>query len=186
MPISNTGAGFDKAMKSAKRLLTRGASDKVVKPSDYDVRVADLENPTEVVNSIMARLTVASEFREPLEREWSRAFMAWLLYVVWPDLPARIARHSGFAFRTLVNKYWVDEIYDALVVRPLVFVSDRVLFRAIDAGLIDGLAVNGTARSVRALASHGLKYVQSGLTQGYLLLMVVGTLAIVGYLVARS
>ncbi len=111
------------------------------------------------------------------------ALLAWLLYVVWPDLPARIARRSGFAFRTLVNKYWVDEIYDALVVRPLVFLSDRVFYRAIDAGLIDGVTVNGSARLVRGVASHGLKYVQNGLAQSYLFLMIVGALAIVGYLV---
>ena len=67
--------------------------------------------------------------------------------------------------------------------RPLVRVSDRVLYRAIDAGVIDGAAVNGTARAIRGLAAHGLKYAQSGMTQSYIFFMVVGAVALVGYLV---
>ena len=66
--------------------------------------------------------------------------------------------------------------------RPLVFVSDKLLFRGVDAGLIDGVAVNGSAKLVRGLASHGLKYAHSGLTQGYIFFMIVGAVAIVGYL----
>ena len=76
----------------------------------------------------------------------------------------------------------MDEIYDAVIVRPLVFVSDKVFFRGIDAGLIDGVGADGSAKAVRGLASGAFKYIQSGLAQGYLFLMVVGTLAIIGYL----
>ena len=79
----------------------------------------------------------------------------------------------------------MDELYDAVLVRPLVWVSERVLFRGVDAGLIDGLAVNGMARGVRGVAENGLKYLQSGLAQGYVFLMVLGAAAIVGYLVGN-
>jgi hypothetical protein len=48
--------------------------------------------------------------------------------------------------------------------------------------LIDQVAVGGTARAVQAFAARGLKYAQSGLAQSYLILMVVGTVAIVGWL----
>jgi len=81
-----------------------------------------------------------------------------------------------------VNRYYVDEIYDSLIVRPLVKLSDRVLWRIIDDGVIDGVAVNGTARAVRAIAANGLKYAQSGLAQSYVFFMIAGALAIVGYL----
>ena len=67
--------------------------------------------------------------------------------------------------------------------RPLVRVSDRVLFKGIDAGLIDGLAVNGSARVVQGLAANGLKYAQSGLTQGYIFFMIAGAVAIVAFLI---
>jgi NADH-quinone oxidoreductase subunit L len=108
--------------------------------------------------------------------------MAWLLYVRRPDLPLRIRENLSSFHRTLANKYYVDEAYDAIIVRPLVAVSDRVLFRGVDAGLIDGAMVNGTARSIRGLAAYGLKYVQSGQAQSYILLMIAGTAVLVGYL----
>ena len=108
--------------------------------------------------------------------------LAWLCYVRRPDLPRRIAVAFAGAHRTLLNKYWIDELYDALLVRPLVAFSDRVLFRVVDAGLVDGVLVNGTARGVRALASHGLKYAQSGLAQSYVFFMIAGAAALVGWL----
>jgi NADH-quinone oxidoreductase subunit L len=85
-------------------------------------------------------------------------------------------------YRLLLNKYWIDEFYDAVIVRPLVRVSDRLLFRGIDAGLIDGVAVNGSARVVRGLAGDVLKYAQSGLTQGYIFFMIAGAVAVVAFL----
>ena len=77
----------------------------------------------------------------------------------------------------------MDEIYDALFVRPLVFVSERVLYRGVDVGLIDRGLVHGTANVVRALAEGGLKHVQSGLAQAYLLMVVAGTVAVLAYLI---
>jgi NADH-quinone oxidoreductase subunit L len=107
---------------------------------------------------------------------------AWWLYLSRPELPGRLMQSFHGFWRLLHEKYFVDELYDTLFVRPTVWISDRVLFRAIDAGLIDGVAVNGAARSVQALAARGLKYAQSGLTQSYLFLMILGTVAIVGWL----
>ncbi|MDJ0868199.1 MAG: NADH-quinone oxidoreductase subunit L [Myxococcota bacterium] len=106
---------------------------------------------------------------------------AWL-YLRRPELPARIRGALGAGFRLVRDRYYVDEVYDALIVRPLVLVSDRVLFRVVDAGLIDGLAVNGTAATVRGLAARGLKHLHSGLTQGYLLGVVVGGAGVVLWL----
>jgi NADH-quinone oxidoreductase subunit L len=94
----------------------------------------------------------------------------------------RLATRLRALHQLLVNKYFVDEVYDAVIVNPLVKFSDRVLYRRIDAGLIDGVGVNGLAQAVRAAASHGLKYAQSGFAQGYIFFMIVGTVAIVGYL----
>ncbi|MFP8877850.1 MAG: proton-conducting transporter membrane subunit, partial [Myxococcota bacterium] len=109
--------------------------------------------------------------------------LSYFLYVKRPELPGQLATSARGLHRLLVEKYYVDELYDAVLVRPLVWVSERVLFRGVDAALIDGLAVNGTARGVRGIAQNGLKYLQSGLAQGYVFLMVLGAVAIVGYLV---
>jgi NADH-quinone oxidoreductase subunit L len=108
--------------------------------------------------------------------------LAWLLYVRRPGVPDWLAAKLSGLYRTLLNKYYVDELYDAVIVRPLVAVSDRVLFRIVDAGLIDGVGINGTAHGVRAIAANGLKYAHSGLTQSYVFFMIVGAVAIVGYL----
>jgi NADH-quinone oxidoreductase subunit L len=110
------------------------------------------------------------------------ALLAWLLYAARPALSASLSAALSGLHRLLTNKYWIDEIYDATIVRPLVWISDRVLFRVVDAGVIDGLGANGSARLVRGLAAHGLKYAHSGLTQGYIFFMIVGAVAIVGYL----
>jgi NADH-quinone oxidoreductase subunit L len=110
------------------------------------------------------------------------ALLAWLLYVIRPGLPDQIAATLSGVYRLLLNKYWIDELYDAAIVRPLVRVSDRLLYRGIDAGVIDGVAVNGSARLVRGLAANGLKYAQSGLTQGYIFFMIAGAVAIVAFL----
>jgi NADH-quinone oxidoreductase subunit L len=108
--------------------------------------------------------------------------LARFLYLSRPELPARIAASAAGLQRLLANKYWVDELYDALIVRPLVLASDRVFYRVIDAGLIDGLAVNGLGASVRGLASSGLKYLQTGLAQSYVFSMLVGAAIILWYL----
>jgi NADH-quinone oxidoreductase subunit L len=114
------------------------------------------------------------------------ALLAWLLYVVRPELPEKIAASFAGLYRLLLNKYWIDELYDAVLVRPLVWVSDRVLFRGVDAGLIDGVAVNGSAGLVRGIAASGLKYAQSGLTQGYIFFMIAGAVALVGFLLRSA
>jgi NADH-quinone oxidoreductase subunit L len=97
-------------------------------------------------------------------------------------LPARLASRFPTLHTLLANKYYVDELYDALIVRPLVRFSDAVLFRTIDAGAIDGVAVNGTARAVQLFAASGLRRLQSGLAQGYVVSMLAGTAAILWYL----
>ena len=108
--------------------------------------------------------------------------LAWLWYLRKPGVPGWLAAHLSGPYRTLLNKYYIDELYDAVIVRPLVWFSDRVLYRIVDARWIDGIAVNGTAFGIRAVAANGLKYAQSGLTQSYVFFMIVGAVAIVGYL----
>jgi NADH-quinone oxidoreductase subunit L len=108
--------------------------------------------------------------------------VAWLLYLKKPGVPAWLVKHLAFPYRTLLNKYYIDELYDVVIVRPLVWFSDRVLYRIVDARWIDGLGVNGTARGVRAFAANGLKYMQTGLAQSYVFFMIVGAVAIVSYL----
>jgi NADH:ubiquinone oxidoreductase subunit 5 (subunit L)/multisubunit Na+/H+ antiporter MnhA subunit len=60
-------------------------------------------------------------------------------YRVRPELPAATAARAAGLYRLVANKYWVDEIYGAVIVRPFYWLSDRILWRIIDMRIIDGL-----------------------------------------------
>jgi NADH-quinone oxidoreductase subunit L len=109
--------------------------------------------------------------------------LAYVFYISRPRLLERIAPILALPRRVLSRRYWVDEIYDAVIVRPLVLFSDRVLYRGIDVLLIDRQLVEGTANAVRMLAANGLKHVHSGLAQAYLFMVVAGTVAVLAYLI---
>ena len=83
----------------------------------------------------------------------------------------------------LLNKYYVDEIYNAAVVQPIRQLSTKGLWRGADAGLIDG-AVNGAGIAVRGL-STGLRRVQTGSVRTYAAGIFVGVVLIVGYYLVR-
>jgi len=77
--------------------------------------------------------------------------------------------------RVLNRKYFVDELYDAAVVRPLVALSRVVLWKGVDQGVIDGAAVNGSARLSRGLGWLGSR-LQTGQVGMYVVLFLVGAL----------
>ena len=84
----------------------------------------------------------------------------------------RLARSLAPVHRVLWNKYYVDELYAAIIVRPLHLVSDRVFLRVGDRLLIDG-ALHGLARLAR-LCAAGFSRVQTGSVQLYALLVLLG------------
>jgi NADH-quinone oxidoreductase subunit L len=81
---------------------------------------------------------------------------------------------TGF-WRVLYRKYYIDEIYDALIVRPLVWLSRVILWKGVDQGVVDGAAVNGTARLSRGLGWLGSR-LQTGQVGIYVVLFLVGAL----------
>jgi len=102
---------------------------------------------------------------------------AWQLLKPERLVPARNApEERGFA-RILRNKWYVDEIYDALIVRPLVWLSREVLWKQIDQRVIDGAGVNGAARGARALGWAN-RWLQSGQVGTYVAVFVVGVLLV--------
>jgi NADH-quinone oxidoreductase subunit L len=90
-------------------------------------------------------------------------------------LPAAESPEDVGIARVLNRKYYVDEIYDAVFVRPLVWLSRLVLWRGVDQGVVDGAAVNGTARLSRGLGWVGSK-LQTGQVGVYVALFLVGAL----------
>jgi NADH-quinone oxidoreductase subunit L len=81
--------------------------------------------------------------------------------------------------RLLLNKYYVDELYDTAIVQPIKRISTVALWRGVDTGVIDG-AVNGTGAVVRG-GSAVLRRLQSGSMRTYALSLLLGVVAILGY-----
>jgi NADH-quinone oxidoreductase subunit L len=89
---------------------------------------------------------------------------------------AAAAPSTGFA-RVLENKWFVDEAYDAAIVKPTYTVSRSVLWAGVDVGLIDTLLVNGSAALARFLGWVGGQ-VQSGRVGTYAWLLVIGAILV--------
>jgi NADH-quinone oxidoreductase subunit L len=99
----------------------------------------------------------------------------WQATLRRPTLPAAEAPADTGLARLLYRKYYVDEIYDALIVRPLVWLSRAVLWKTVDQGVVDGAAVNGTAKVSRGLGWLGSR-LQTGQVGVYVVLFLVGAL----------
>ena len=95
----------------------------------------------------------------------------------------RVAESFGGVHRVLVNKYYVDELYDAALVEPIRIASEEGLWRFVDMTVIDG-AVNGVGDSVGAL-SDVLRRLQTGSVRAYAASLLVGVVVILGYYLWR-
>src|SRR5205807_8053249 len=80
---------------------------------------------------------------------------------------------------TALEEGYVDELYDAIIVRPVMWLSREVLWKIVDARIVDGLLVNGTAAASRAVGWLGSR-LQTGAVGVYVVLFVIGVLAVVG------
>ena len=109
-------------------------------------------------------------------------FVAYRFYVADPAIPRRLAEQARGIYRTLFNKYWVDEAYDALIVQPLYRWSVK-LWEDFDAAVIDG-AVNGVGRMIQG-GSVLLRQAQVGYVQVYALILTLGAVVVIGYLALR-
>ena len=106
--------------------------------------------------------------------------VAWQLYLRSTDVPGRIAARFSGLYHLLVNKYYVDEIYTWLVVRPVRVGSEKVLWRDVDEGLIDGGLVNGSAQLTAGIGGI-LREIQSGNLRSYAGWVLLGAVVWLGY-----
>jgi len=103
--------------------------------------------------------------------------LAYLMYVVKPQIPDSIAGGLKGVYTLVYNKYFVDEIYDAAVVRPLVGGSRLVLWKGADAGLIDGI-VNGIGARAKDIGGV-LRLAQSGNARSYATWVAFGSVVVI-------
>jgi NADH-quinone oxidoreductase subunit L len=106
-------------------------------------------------------------------------WLATRFYVWEPEAPERLAARFPWAYRVLLNKYYVDELYDRLMVEPIRR-GALWLWRRFDEPVVDG-SVNGVGALVE-FGSRWLRRIQTGYVMNYALSFILGVVAILGYL----
>jgi NADH-quinone oxidoreductase subunit L len=98
--------------------------------------------------------------------------LARYIYLKNPRFAINVSTRFKSIYNLLLNKYWVDELYDTAVVNPILRGSDRVLWKFTDIALIDGI-VNGTASLINFISGN-IRKIQTGVAQFYAVIMMLG------------
>jgi NADH-quinone oxidoreductase subunit L len=103
--------------------------------------------------------------------------IAWEFYMRRPQLPAELARQHDALYRFLLNKWYFDEIYDAIIVRPTLWLA-RLLWKGGDGWLIDGFGPDGVSARVLEV-TQGAVRLQTGYLYHYAFAMLIGVAAFI-------
>ncbi|MDP4175694.1 MAG: NADH-quinone oxidoreductase subunit L [Bacteroidota bacterium] len=99
-------------------------------------------------------------------------YLAYYIYTKKPEIASKTSRKFSKLYRLLLNKYYVDEVYEATIVQPLQKGSEKILWKIADNKIIDG-TVNGAASLIDKTAAL-IRRFQTGFTQFYAFIMMVG------------
>ncbi len=105
--------------------------------------------------------------------------LAWYYYLVRPELPAQIAAQHQGLYQFLLNKWYFDELYDFLFVRPAKWIG-TFFWKKGDGAVIDGFGPDGVAAGVVSITGRVMK-LQSGLIYHYAFAMLIGVAALVSW-----
>ena len=109
-------------------------------------------------------------------------FVAYQFYLKKPETPKKLAEKFSGIYNLVYNKYYVDEIYDAVIVNPFVGLSNA-FWKFIDVVIIDGF-VNGVASTCKGVGMV-VRRIQGGYVQGYILSFLIGVIFLIGYYLFR-
>jgi NADH-quinone oxidoreductase subunit L len=107
--------------------------------------------------------------------------LAWLLYYRSPGLPSKIAASMSGAYQAVAHKYYIDELYGAVFIKPLINGSTRILWQGVDRKIIDA-AVNDTADGARNVSDE-VRHMQSGNLRSYAGWIAAGAAAVIAYMI---
>jgi len=110
--------------------------------------------------------------------------VAWQFYIRRPDLPVALARQQWLLYRFLLNKWYFDEIYDLLLVRPALWLG-RLLWKGGDERVIDGLGPDGISARVIDITRSVMR-LQTGYLYHYAFAMLIGVAALVTWFMLRG
>ena len=111
-------------------------------------------------------------------------FLAWKMYMKKPEIPKNIMERYPTLYKLSLNKYYVDEIYDFLIVKPALLLSRNVILNFFDIGIIDKV-VNGVPKLIGQL-SGSMRKMQDGLVSHYLAYMCGGAVFIIIWMVVGA
>jgi NADH:ubiquinone oxidoreductase subunit 5 (subunit L)/multisubunit Na+/H+ antiporter MnhA subunit len=109
--------------------------------------------------------------------------LATFIWLKRPEIAAGMAARFPGVHRLLLNKYYVDELYDVTVVQPIKIVSEDGLWRGMDVRVLDG-AVNGTGQVVGGVSAV-IRLFQSGSVKTYASFLFLGAVMILAYYIWR-
>ena len=107
--------------------------------------------------------------------------LAWLLYYRSPQLPDKIAASMSSGYQTLLHKYYVDELYAVLFVKPLIDLSTRILWQGVDRNIVDA-AVNDAGDGLRHV-SDDVRHMQSGNIRSYAGWIAAGSAVVIAFMI---
>ena len=107
--------------------------------------------------------------------------LAYMLYVSKPELPEQIATALGSFYKAVLNKYYVDELYAKLFVKPLVDGSTAILWQGVDRKVIDD-SVNSAADGARHVSDEA-RHMQSGNLRSYAGWIAAGAAVLIAYMI---
>jgi NADH-quinone oxidoreductase subunit L len=108
-------------------------------------------------------------------------WLAYWLYCARPELPQKIADSLGGFYEAVVHKYYIDEFYAAVFVRPLIDGSTRILWQDVDRKVIDA-AVNDAGDGARHL-SNEVRHMQSGNIRSYAGWIAAGSAVVIAFMI---
>ncbi|MEW6117544.1 MAG: NADH-quinone oxidoreductase subunit L [Nitrospirota bacterium] len=111
-------------------------------------------------------------------------FFAWVFYALKPEIPRTLAATFKGIYTTLWNKYYIDELYDFIIVRPTKWAATNVLMAVTDGGIIEGI-VNGVPKAIGNFGER-LRKLQSGHLQHYAVSMAIGLFVIMTLVLIAS
>lgn len=109
--------------------------------------------------------------------------LAYFMYLKRADIPVRLAARFSAVHKILFNKYYVDEFYSFLIVRPAIWTAKNILIGITDARIIEAI-VNGVPKAIGAF-SQQLRKMQTGFLQHYATIMAAGILIIIALMLLR-
>ena len=107
--------------------------------------------------------------------------LAYLLYYEHPELPQKIANSLGGFYQAVVHKYYIDELYAAVFVKPLIDGSTRILWQDVDRKIIDA-AVNDAGDGARHVSDE-VRHMQSGNIRSYAGWIAAGSAAVIAFMI---